>query len=116
MAWVFGQYVVYPFFEGCPHDAMAAKLLTAAGIAVVTYINCKSTKVGTYTNNVFTLSKVLALCLLVIMGFKTMVQGVNKNLESENMWAGTSTNIGDYAQACLSGLFAYQATVYTYFI
>merc|ERR1712227_125875 len=79
------------------------KLLTAAGIAAVTYINCKSTKVGTYTNNVFTLSKVLALCLLVIMGFKTMVQGVNKNLESENMWAGTSTNIGDYAQACLSG-------------
>ena len=45
-----------------------------------------------------------------------MMQGVNKNLESENMWAGTSTNIGDYAQACLSGLFAYQATVYTYFI
>jgi len=116
MAWVFGQYVVYPFFEGCPHDAMAAKLLTAAGIAVVTYINCKSTKVGTYTNNVFTLSKVLALCLLVIMGFKTMVQGVNKNLESENMWAGTSTNIGDYAQACLSGLFAYQGWSYLNFV
>ena len=81
MAWVFGQYIIYPFFGDCTHDELPTKLLTSAGIAILTYINCRSTKVGTYTNNVFTMSKVLALCLLILIGFYTMYKG-KINIES----------------------------------
>ena len=77
MAWVFGQYIVYPFLGDCVQDELPIKLLTAVGIAILTYINCRSTKVGTYTNNVFTMAKVMALCLLILIGFYTMYKGMS---------------------------------------
>jgi len=116
MAWVFGQYIVYPFFGDCAHDEMPTKLLTAAGISVLTYINCRSTRVGTYTNNVFTMSKVLALCLIILIGFYTMIKGENENLAKEQFWQGTTTETGKYAKAMLYALFGYQGWSYLNFV
>ena len=36
MAWVFGQYIVYPFLGDCVQDELPIKLLTAVGIAILT--------------------------------------------------------------------------------
>lgn len=116
MAWVFGQYILYPIFLDCPHNEMAEKLITAAGIAFITYINCVSTKVGTYTNNIFTASKVAALILLIFMGIYQTAKGTNDNLKSDVMWKETTTSIGAYAEATLAGLFAYQGWSYLNFV
>lgn len=63
MAWVFGQYIVYPFFDGCksPEQELVAKILTGCALAFLTWVNCHSTKLGTSMNNVFTFSKISGL-------------------------------------------------------
>ena len=49
---------------------LAAKLLTGCALAILTWANCKSTKLGTSLNNLFTASKIAALVLLIFLGIK----------------------------------------------
>ncbi len=117
MAWVFGQYIIYPFFGiGCQSSDLAAKLLTGAAIAFLTWVNCHSVHMGTYMNNAFTASKLTALVLIIILGFKNIFAGEMVSLAPDKIWEGTSTDIGAYAAACLSGLFSYQGWSYLNFV
>jgi len=108
MAWVFGQYIIYPFFGGCQSSELASKLASGCAIAFLTWVNCHSTNLGTYMNNVFTASKIAALGLLIALGFKNLAMGEYASLASDKLWEGTSMDVGKYAAACLSGLFSYQ--------
>ena len=116
MGWVFGQYIIYPFFNGCGSSDLAAKLLTGCAIALLTFINCMSTRVGTYMNNIFTASKVCALLLIIILGFKNITSGNYGSLAPDKLWDGTSCNMGMYAAACLSGLFSFQGWSFLNFV
>lgn len=116
MAWVFGQYIIYPFFDGCAASLFAAKLLTGCAIAFLTWVNCHSTHMGTYMNNVFTASKICALVLIIILGMKNIMAGEFVSLAADKRWEGTSYDIGMYAAACLSGLFSYQGWSYLNFV
>lgn len=118
MAWVFGQYIVYPFFDGCkgPEQELVAKILTGCALAFLTWVNCHSTKLGTSMNNVFTFSKISALVLLIILGLKNMIYGNFASLSTEYVWKNTTTDVGKYAAACLAGLFSYQGWSYLNFV
>ncbi|CAG5111054.1 Oidioi.mRNA.OKI2018_I69.chr2.g5390.t1.cds [Oikopleura dioica] len=118
MAWVFGQYIISPF-SSCDKatNELAAKLLTGCAIAILTWANCRSTKLGTSLNNLFTASKVSALGLLIILGLKRIfIDGSSGSLAEDIVWADTSTDMGKYASACLKGLFSYQGWSYLNFV
>ena len=116
MAWVFGQYIIYPFFDGCAVDDLAPKLLTGCALAFLTWVNCHSTHLGTYMNNIFTASKISALILIILLGLKNIISGNLVSLSSDQVWEGTEHDVGKYAAACLSGLIAYQGWSYLNFV
>jgi len=120
MAWVFGQYIIYPFTkENSDKETaeFAAKLLTGCALAILTWANCKSTKLGTSLNNLFTASKIAALVLIIFLGIKRLFwDGESGSLAADLVWADTTTDMGKYASACLKGLFSYQGWSYLNFV
>lgn len=117
MAWVFGKYILYPFSSCTGTNLFAQKLLTGCALAILTWANCKSTKLGTSLNNLFTFSKVSALMLIIFLGFKRLAWDQEQgSLAPDIAWENTSTDIGKYASACLKGLFSYQGWSYLNFV
>ena len=75
MALTVAQYLVQPFFgEGeLPKEALS--LIAAVFISGLTWLNCYSMKITTRLQNLFMVTKVLALTLVVIVGIVALFQG-----------------------------------------
>lgn len=58
-------------------------------------------------NNVFTILKLLALAAVAIIGIVVLVTGHGAGNFNHNWFEGSSTNLGNYALALYSGLWAY---------
>ena len=66
------QLILNSSRENCEKESaeLAEKLLTGCALAILTWANCKSTKLGTSLNNLFTASKIAALVLIIFLGIK----------------------------------------------
>ena len=75
MALTVAQYLVQPFFgeEELPKEAIS--LLAAVFISGLTWLNCYSMKITTRLQNLFMVTKILALTLVVIVGIVALCQG-----------------------------------------
>ncbi|XP_067308534.1 large neutral amino acids transporter small subunit 2 isoform X2 [Pseudorasbora parva] len=85
-------------------------LLSACGIIVVllTWINCFSVRWATRVQDVFTTGKLLALCLIIIMGIVQICKGHYYWLEPEHAFHPFQPyDMGRIALAFLQGSFAY---------
>ncbi|XP_035226332.1 b(0,+)-type amino acid transporter 1-like [Stegodyphus dumicola] len=105
MLLTFAEYVVEPMFPTCPAPILAKKLVAIVAICFITFINCYSVKMATMMNNVFTVAKLLAIAIVVLVGMYRLMLGHYEHLNTG--FEGTTTSFSDLATAFYFGLWAY---------
>ena len=75
MSLTVANYLVQPFFGEDDLPTEATGLLAAVFITGLTWLNCYSMKITTRLQNVFMVTKLTALCLVVVVGMYALAQG-----------------------------------------
>ena len=122
IAIIFAEYVDRVLFLSWkPNDTTplwADKLVAVLCVWVVAALNAMGSKWGTLVNNVFTMLKLLALAAVAVIGIVVLgivfidaeliiAMGRGEGNFSQNWFEGSSKNLGEYALALYSGLWAY---------
>ncbi|PWA33032.1 hypothetical protein CCH79_00013049 [Gambusia affinis] len=131
VAYVFATYLLKPIFPVCPVPEQGAKLVACLCIqyflclrliassfsaVLLTFVNCYSVKAATRVQDIFAAAKLLALTLIIIIGFVKIGQGGTDELLPENSFKGSSYEFGNIGLALYSGLFAYGGWNYLNFV
>ncbi|TKS73031.1 Large neutral amino acids transporter small subunit 1 4F2 light chain [Collichthys lucidus] len=116
VAYVFATYLLKPLFPVCAVPEDGAKLVACLCILVLTFINCYSVKAATKVQDFFAAAKLLALALIIIIGFVKIGQGETDDLLPENSFKGSNYEFGSIGLALYSGLFAYGGWNYLNFV
>ncbi|XP_071784716.1 b(0,+)-type amino acid transporter 1-like isoform X4 [Asterias amurensis] len=104
----FAEYVTEPFFGAeCEKPITTVKLMAAICIILIVFINCASVKWATAVQNFFTAAKLIALVIIIIVGFIKLFQGNIQYLTPSTAFAGSSGNVFAYGIAFYQGLWAY---------
>uniref|UniRef100_A0A3P9HM14 Solute carrier family 7 member 5 n=1 Tax=Oryzias latipes TaxID=8090 RepID=A0A3P9HM14_ORYLA len=116
VAYVFATYLLKPLFPVCPVPENGAKLVACLCILLLTFVNCYSVKAATRVQDFFAAAKLLALILIIIIGFIKIGQGDTDDLLPENSFKGSNYEFGNIGLALYSGLFAYGGWNYLNFV
>ncbi|XP_034061803.1 large neutral amino acids transporter small subunit 1 [Gymnodraco acuticeps] len=116
VAYVFATYLLKPMFPECPVPENGAKLLACLCILLLTFINCYSVKAATRVQDFFAAAKLLALGMIIIIGFINIGRGGTDGLLPENSFEGSKYEFGSIGLALYSGLFAYGGWNYLNFV
>uniref|UniRef100_A0A8C4X768 Solute carrier family 7 member 5 n=1 Tax=Erpetoichthys calabaricus TaxID=27687 RepID=A0A8C4X768_ERPCA len=116
VAYVFATYLLKPVFPDCPVPDSGAKLVACLCILLLTAVNCYSVKAATRVQDFFAAAKLLALGLIIIIGFIQIGKGDIENLRLENSFKESSADMGRIGLALYSGLFAYGGWNYLNFV
>lgn len=116
VALVFATYLLKPLFPSCPVPDQGAKLVACLCILFLTAVNCYSVKAATRVQDAFAAAKLLALALIIILGFVQLGRGDVANLSPEHSFEGTNVDVGNIVLALYSGLFAYGGWNYLNFV
>ncbi|XP_064414685.1 large neutral amino acids transporter small subunit 1 [Latimeria chalumnae] len=116
VAQVFATYLLKPIFPTCTVPDTAVKLVACLCILFLTAVNCYSVKAATRVQDGFAAAKLLALLLIILLGFIQIGKGDVPNLEPAKVFQGSSTDIGKIVLALYSGLFAYGGWNYLNFV
>jgi len=108
----FALYILKPFFPECEPPDSSMRLLAAACICVLCFINCTDVKWANKVQDYFTYAKVLALLVIIGTGLVQLARGRTTNFS----WQGTQTDPTVLALSFYSGLFAYTGWNYLNFI
>uniref|UniRef100_UPI00358EEA94 large neutral amino acids transporter small subunit 2-like isoform X1 n=2 Tax=Myxine glutinosa TaxID=7769 RepID=UPI00358EEA94 len=104
----FSNYVLQPLFPTCPAPEVALRMLAALSVLLLTWVNCSSVRWATCVQDIFTAGKLLALGLIIIMGFVQICMGKYFWLRPENAFEyWHEPDIGLIALSFLQGSFAY---------
>uniref|UniRef100_A0A665TZR6 Solute carrier family 7 member 5 n=1 Tax=Echeneis naucrates TaxID=173247 RepID=A0A665TZR6_ECHNA len=114
VAYVFATYLLKPLFPDCPVPETGAKLVACLCILLLTFVNCWSVKAATRVQDFFAAAKLLALGLIIIIGFVKI--GGTDGLLPENSFQGSKGDFGSIGLALYSGLFAYGGWNYLNFV
>uniref|UniRef100_A0A3Q3MIC7 Solute carrier family 7 member 5 n=1 Tax=Mastacembelus armatus TaxID=205130 RepID=A0A3Q3MIC7_9TELE len=114
VAYVFATYLLKPLFPVCFVPESGAKLVACSCILLLTFVNCYSVKAATRVQDFFAAAKLLALGLIIIIGFVKI--GGTDDLLPENSFKGSKYEFGSIGLALYSGLFAYGGWNYLNFV
>ncbi|XP_066982985.1 Y+L amino acid transporter 2-like [Macrobrachium rosenbergii] len=102
----FANYLLQPLFPNCsavPYLAVRFVALSMLGLA--TYVNCAGVRFGTRLQDSLTITKTLALILVIVVGIHHLARGHVENYV--DAMAGTIYNPASIATAFYSSGFAY---------
>ncbi|XP_058501521.1 large neutral amino acids transporter small subunit 1 [Solea solea] len=116
VSYVFATYLLKPIFPDCPVPEDGAKLVACLCILLLTFVNCYSVKAATRVQDFFAAAKLLALAIIIIIGFVKIAQGGTDELLPENSFQGSHYDVGKIGLALYSGLFAYGGWNYLNFV
>eukprot|EP00058_Branchiostoma_floridae_P022208 XP_002607698.1 hypothetical protein BRAFLDRAFT_82856 [Branchiostoma floridae] len=105
--YVIYSYMLYPFFTPCPAPYLAVRLVAALCLGLVGFANCYSVRLAAQLNNVLTFLKVGALGIIIVFGGIQLAKGNTVNFEPDNVFDGTTSNVGDAMVSFYSALWAY---------
>ncbi|XP_045593137.1 Y+L amino acid transporter 2-like [Procambarus clarkii] len=102
----FANYLLQAFLpDSIPPPYVSVKLLTAAMICLVLYVNCVGVKLGTYVQDALTMTKVVALIIIIVAGALHLARGHVKHFLDP--MKSTIWDVSSLATAFYSTLFAY---------
>ncbi|CAC5409172.1 SLC7A9 [Mytilus coruscus] len=104
VAMSFGLYAVEPFFP-CGPSSTAVKLVSIVCLLTISFINCYSVKLATKVQNFFTITKLIAIVVIVVGGAVMIARGETEYLQSG--FEGSQTSPSIIALAFYDGLWAY---------
>lgn len=110
----FAQNVLQPAFPTCASPENAVRLLAAVSIVLIGAVNCLSVKWAAKVQNLFTIAKVFALFVIIVVGVVAIVQGRVENFQ--NSFEGSNMDPGKISMAFYSGLFSYAGWNYLNFM
>ncbi|XP_033119740.1 b(0,+)-type amino acid transporter 1-like [Anneissia japonica] len=106
----FGTYFSQLFVSGsCSAPTYLIKMWAVLAILLIAFINSYSVKWATRVQVVFTAAKVLALVIIIFVGFIRICQGYTEHLDPSISFEGSSTRIFAYGIAFYQGLWAYDS-------
>ncbi|XP_069585075.1 b(0,+)-type amino acid transporter 1-like isoform X1 [Ranitomeya imitator] len=104
-ALMFAEYVIQPFFPGCPTPETIKKATAIAVILAVGIINCLSSKWIILVQNVFMVLKMASLSAIVISGIVHLAMGNTSSFQGA--FEGNVPNVSQVAEAFYQGMFAF---------
>ncbi|XP_067853693.1 large neutral amino acids transporter small subunit 2-like [Heptranchias perlo] len=108
MALTFSSYVLQPVYPACVPPYIASRLLAAVCLLLLTWVNCFSVRWVTRIQDIFTAGKLLALGLIIVVGFVQICKGHYEALKPSIAFDSQMTpGIGHIALAFLQGSFSY---------
>ncbi|XP_041509368.1 asc-type amino acid transporter 1 isoform X3 [Microtus oregoni] len=104
----FSNYVLQPVFPNCIPPATASRVLSMACLMLLTWVNSSSVRWATRIQDIFTGGKLLALALIIGVGFVQFFRGHFEELRPTNAFTFWMTpSVGHLALAFLQGSFAF---------
>ncbi|KAM6224843.1 asc-type amino acid transporter 1 [Rhynchocyon petersi] len=104
----FSNYVLQPVFPNCIPPAAASRVLSMACLTLLTWVNSSSVRWATRIQDIFTGGKLLALSLIISVGFVQIFQGHFEELRPSSAFSFWMTpSVGHLALAFLQGSFAF---------
>ncbi|XP_038004409.1 asc-type amino acid transporter 1 isoform X2 [Motacilla alba alba] len=108
IALTFSNYVLQPVFPNCIPPYNASRILSMVCLLLLTWVNSSSVRWATRIQDIFTAGKLLALTLIIIVGFIQIFKGNYKELTPSNAFRFWMTpSVGHLALAFLQGSFAF---------
>ncbi|XP_046445224.1 large neutral amino acids transporter small subunit 1-like [Daphnia pulex] len=116
VALTFATYMLQPIFGDCPVPYTAVRLLAACCLCLLTGISCASVRGAMRVQNVFTVAKLMALFIVIVLGLAELFAGKTENLTFTPYLEDAPLNIGKLSLAFYSGLFAFGGWNYLNFV
>lgn len=112
VALTFAKYAVKLLFPECSAPDESVRMLAAACICLLAFVNCWEVKWATFVQDIFTYAKLLALFIIIATGIVQLCKGKVEHFT----WEDTETDITKIALSFYSGLFAYNGWNYLNFV